>query len=61
MKKLLILIMFIAIGIAFYEQQKEHPNLYITIAAVIIFMYGMMRLSAKTPSKNQSEEEDGIQ
>ena len=53
--------MLIAIGVAFYEQQKDHSNLYITIAAIVIFMYGMMRLSAKTPSKNQHEDEDGIQ
>lgn len=58
MKKLLIPIMAVAVAIAFYEQSKTKPNLYITIIAIVIFMYGMMRLSAKTPSKNQ-ENEDG--
>ena len=58
MKKLLIPIMIIAIVIAFYEQSKEQSNLYIQIIAIVIFMYGMMRLSAKTPSKNEDNLED---
>ncbi len=60
MKKLLIPIMIIAIVIAFYEQSKEQSNLYIQIIAIVIFMYGMMRLSAKTPSKNEDnlDEDD---
>jgi hypothetical protein len=53
MKKLLIPIMILAIGFAFYEQSKENSNVYIQIIAIIIFMYGMMRLSAKIPSKNE--------
>lgn len=58
MKKLLIPIMIIAFGIAFYEQSKEKSNLYIQIIAIVIFMYGMMRLSAKTPSKNDDNLDD---
>ena len=61
MKKLLLPIMIIAILIAFYEQQKTASNVYITVGAVAIFMYGMMRLSAKTPSKNQDKEDDNFQ
>ena len=53
MKKLLIPIMIFAIGFAFYEQSKEDSNIYIQIIAIVIFMYGMMRLSANTPSKNE--------
>ena len=53
MKKFLLPIMIIAIVIAFYEQSKEQSNLYIQIIAIVIFMYGMLRLSAKTPSKNE--------
>ena len=49
--------MFVAILIAFYEQQKTTSNVYITVGAIAIFMYGMMRLSAKTPSKNKNEED----
>lgn len=61
MKKFVYLIMFIAIGVAFYEQTIEDKNVYITVVAVIIFMMGMMRLSSKTPSKNQENNEDDVQ
>lgn len=52
--------MLVAILIAFYEQQKTASNVYFTVGAVAIFMYGMMRLSAKTPSKNQDKNEDNV-
>jgi len=60
MKKLYIPIMIIAGVVALYEQSKASPNIYIMVGAIIIFMYGMMRLTAKVPSKNQdnSEEDD---
>ena len=60
MKKFLIPIMIIAFGVAFYEQSKEKSNLYIEIFAIVIFMYGMLRLSAKTPSKEDDnlDEDD---
>lgn len=52
--------MIIAVGTALYEQSKSTPNIYIMIGAIIIFMYGMMRLTSKVPSKteNNSEEND---
>lgn len=52
--------MIIAGVAALYEQSKSSPNIYIMVGAIIIFMYGMMRLTAKVPSKNQdnSEEDD---
>lgn len=60
MKKLFIPIMIIAIGVALYEQSRSSPNIYIMIVAIVLFMYGMMRLTAKVPSKNEenSEEDD---
>lgn len=61
MKKLLLPIMIIAIVIAFYEQSLEKKNVYILVVAIAVFMYGMMKLSAKTPSKNQDKEEDDVQ
>lgn len=61
MKKLLLPIMIIAIVIAFYEQSLEKKNVYILIVAIAVFMFGMMKLSAKTPSKNQDKEEDDVQ
>jgi hypothetical protein len=61
MKKMLLPIMIIAIVVAFYEQSLEKKNVYILIIAIAIFMFGMMKLSAKTPSKNQDKEEDNVQ
>ena len=61
MKKLLLPIMIIAILIAFYEQSLDKKNVYISVVAIAVFMFGMMKLSAKTPSKNQDKEEDNVQ
>ncbi|WP_348823219.1 hypothetical protein [Flavobacterium aestuarii] len=61
MKKFVILIMAIAIGAAFYEQTSTDKNVYVMVIAIIIFMIGMMRLSSKTPSKNQDNNEDDVQ
>jgi hypothetical protein len=58
MKKLLIPIMAIAIIVALYEQSKPDSNRYVMILAIVVFMFGMMRLSAKTPSKNPEKNED---
>ncbi len=60
MKKLIIPIMIVAICIAFYEQSKADKNVFIIIIAIVIFMFGMMKLSAKTPSKNQDNEEENV-
>lgn len=53
--------MAIAILVAFYEQSLEKKNVYISVIAIVVFMFGMMKLSARTPSKNQEKEEDDIQ
>jgi hypothetical protein len=60
MKKFLLPIMIIAIIIAFYEQSLEKKNVYIQVISIVIFMIGMMKLSAKVPSKNQEKEEDDV-
>jgi preprotein translocase subunit YajC len=60
MKKILIPIMILAIIVAFYEQSSTGKNSYITIIAIVVFMFGMMKLSAKTPSKNQEKEEQDV-
>ena len=52
--------MIIAISFAFYEQSKEDKNIYFIIIAIVIFMFGMMKLSAKTPSKNQENEDSNV-
>ncbi|MBL0013187.1 MAG: hypothetical protein IPP30_05320 [Flavobacterium sp.] len=60
MKKFLIPIMIVAICIAFYEQSKAEKNVFIIIIAIVIFMFGMMKLSAKTPSKNQNSDDENV-
>ncbi|HSD09327.1 hypothetical protein [Flavobacterium sp.] len=61
MKKFIILIMVLAIGAALYEQSLDDKNVYIMVAAIVVFMMGMMWLSSKTPSKNQDNDEDNVQ
>jgi lipopolysaccharide export LptBFGC system permease protein LptF len=61
MKKIIFpLMMLFAIVIALYEQSKDNKNIYIMIAAIVIFFYGMMRLSSKTPSKNPDKENEDV-
>ncbi len=52
--------MLIAIVVAFYEQTSAEKNVYVTVVAMAVFMFGMMRLSAKTPSKNQEKDEENV-
>lgn len=58
MKKIYIPIMALAGVFALFEQSKEKPNVYIMIVAIVVFMYGMMRLTAKVPSRNQDNSEE---
>ncbi|APA00661.1 MULTISPECIES: hypothetical protein [Flavobacterium] len=60
MKKIIFPIMLIAIVVAFYEQTSAEKNVYVTVVAMAVFMFGMMRLSAKTPSKNQEKDEENV-
>lgn len=60
MRKFLIPIMFVAIAVAFYEQVSAEKNIYIMIISIVIFMMGMMRLSAKTPSKNKDKDDEHV-
>jgi hypothetical protein len=61
MKKIVIPILILAILVALYEQLSAQENVYIMVIAIVVFMFGMMRLSAKTPSKNQQKEENDVQ
>lgn len=60
MKKFLIPIMIIAIIVALYEQANAEKNVYVMVVAIVVFMFGMMQLSAKTPSKNQDNEDENV-
>jgi hypothetical protein len=48
--------MMILVLVAFFEQVSAERNVYITVIAYH-FMFGMMQLSAKTPSKNQDNQD----
>lgn len=50
--------MIVAIIVGFYEQTKAKPNVFILVIAVAIFMYGVMQLSAKVPSKHSETEDE---
>lgn len=52
--------MIVAIFVAFFEQVSAEKNVYITVIAIAVFMFGMMQLSARTPSKNQDKEEKDV-
>ncbi|MFV8375724.1 hypothetical protein [Flavobacterium sp. LB1P62] len=60
MKNFLIPIMIIAIIVALYEQVNAEKNVYVIVVAIVVFMFGMMQLSAKTPSKNQDKENENV-
>ena len=53
--------MVLAIGVALYEQTAAEKNVYVLVISFVIFMMGMMRLSSKTPSKNDDNNEDDVQ
>lgn len=53
--------MILAITVALYEQVSAEKNVYIMVVAIVVFMIGMMQLSAKTPSKNQEKEDENVQ
>ncbi len=58
MKKLIIPFTLVAIIVGLFEQSKAKPNIYILCIAIVIFMFGIMKLSAKIPSKSQEEKEE---
>lgn len=61
MRKIIIPIMIVAILVAFFGQVSTEKNVYITVVAMAVFMFGMMRLSAKTPSKNQEKKDKDVE
>lgn len=46
----------VVIGL-FWNQNTINPNIWIKMAGIVVFFLGMMKLSAKTPSKNKENEE----
>lgn len=58
MKNWFYIVIIAGLALAFYEQSKEQPNPVIMALAVIAFMLGIMKLSAKLPSKHKDDKHD---
>ncbi|MCO6149558.1 hypothetical protein [Flavobacterium sp. NRK1] len=58
MKTIYIVLFFAAAFVALYEQSTGHPNMFIMISCIVIFMMGMMKLMSKVPSKNQGDNNE---
>ena len=56
-KNIYIIVMLLIIALLIWQQTEAKPSIWIQIPAIIIFFFGMSKLSAKTPSKNQEKEE----
>lgn len=56
-KGIYIVIMIFVAGFLIFESSRQKPNVWLEVIGVVVFFYGMMRLSAKTPSKNNENEE----
>ncbi|MBA4135176.1 MAG: hypothetical protein C0525_10670 [Flavobacterium sp.] len=64
MKKVFLLIMVLAIAVGIYEQAQDQPNVFKLIAAMVLLMFGLMKLSEKIPSKdseNDNRDQDDTQ
>ena len=58
MKKLVIPFTLVAIIVGLFEQSKDKPNIYVLCIAIVLFMFGIMKLSTKIPSKSQENKEE---
>lgn len=61
LKKALIPILLVTAFFAFYEESKPRPNVYVMSGCIVVFMMGMMWLSAQIPSKEKEKEDGEIQ
>lgn len=61
MKKLLIPILILSGIVLLFEQSKDKPNIYIIIAAIVVFMFGLMKLNAKIPHKKNDKDQNDVQ
>ncbi len=56
----ILLVLGAAAGLLFYEPTGEPSSIFILCALVLVFMFGMMKLSSKTPSKETEKSEDHV-
>ncbi len=52
--------MIVAIIVGLYEQTKAKPNIFILVIAVVVFVYGIIQLSAKVPSKHSETDGEDV-
>ena len=50
--------MIVVVGVLFWQQNSEKPNVWVQVMGFVLLFYGMMRLSRKVSSKNQEREEE---
>lgn len=60
MKKILVPLLIISGFAALYEQSKEQPNVYVMVAAIVVFMLGMMKLMSITPGKSEENPDEDV-
>ena len=56
MKTIYIVLILVVFAIAFYEQSKPDPGVWIQVIGVIVFFYGAMKLMSKTSSNHKDED-----
>ena len=56
----ILLVVGAAAGLLFYEPTGEPSSIFILCVLVLVFMFGMMKLSSKTPSKETEKSEDHV-
>lgn len=52
--------MIIGLSGMFFAQSCNERNLYIMLPAIAVFMFALMQLSSKVPSKNQENDQDHV-
>lgn len=57
MKKLLIPAVIIAAVFLLYEQSKATPNIYLSVASIVVFMFLLYKLNARIPHKKDNTKE----
>ena len=60
MKIVQVVLLILAALVFFIAKGTSAEVIYFKIGAIVVFMFSMMRLSAKTPSKNQNKGEEDV-
>ncbi len=50
--------MIVVVGVLFWQQNSDKPNVWVQVMGFVLLFYGMMRLSRKVPSKNNEQDEE---